>query len=109
MAKTLKLGTCTAPGCNATATGGRCSKHPRPPVNRTGSDARPYSAPEFKKHRAAIMARRPICNICKKWPAKVVDHINGNNKDNRLENLQPACYGCNTKKGKKPLHDNQRG
>ena len=98
MAKTLKRGTCTAPGCGATCTGGRCDKHKRP-VNRSGADPRPYASKEFQQNRKIVLSRHPICRICKKWPSKIVDHVNGIKTDNRLTNLQGLCYGCNTSKG----------
>lgn len=43
-----------------------------------------------------------ICSICKQepiWQGKdltlILDHINGNNKDDRLENLRWVCPNCN--------------
>lgn len=41
-----------------------------------------------------------ICNLKGTWNGKplnmVLDHINGVNNDNRLENLRIVCYNCNS-------------
>ena len=40
-----------------------------------------------------------ICNLLPVWQGKeltlILDHINGNNKDHRLENLRWVCPNCN--------------
>lgn len=40
-----------------------------------------------------------ICGLLPKWQGKdltlILDHINGNNKDHRLENLRWVCPNCN--------------
>ena len=100
MAKTLKRGTCTAPGCGATCIGGRCAAHIRV-VNRSGADPRPYANPLYRKNREVILSIHKICQACKRWPSTVVDHINNNNRDNSISNLQGLCNGCNIAKGKK--------
>jgi hypothetical protein len=37
------------------------------------------------------------------------DHLNGDGADNRVENLVPACRGCNTGRGSQARHDALRG
>ena len=55
-----------------------------------------------------------VCNMEGEWMGKpivmILDHINGVNNDNRLENLRMVCPNCNSQldthcgKGKKKLH-----
>lgn len=53
---------------------------------------------KFKLYRAGF--KKPACEICgtSQWQSKPVPtelhHINGDNKDNRLENLQLLCANC---------------
>lgn len=99
MATTNAAGTCTSPGCNATAWGGKCRKHRHEKRNRSGGDPRPYRNANYQKLRKVVLKEEPICRICKKFKSVIVDHINGDNTDNRRENLQGACNPCNTRKG----------
>lgn len=46
----------------------------------------------IKLHR-----RYKLCQICKKAPYQETHHINMNHRDNRLENLKPACRKCHKK------------
>ena len=53
-----------------------------------------------------------ICNCINEWNGKtlnlILDHINGNNKDDRLENLRWVCPNCNsqleTTNARNPYH-----
>ena len=48
-----------------------------------------------------------LCRYCNKLPSEgqlVIDHINNNNSNNSLENLQLLCRACNYKKNpRRPL------
>lgn len=52
------------------------------------------------KVRARVLARSPICRICRKAPATDVDHIwprsyRGSDDEG---NLQAVCHSCNSRK-----------
>lgn len=52
-----------------------------------------YIKGEYTEHKCAI------CGLEPEWQGKpltlILDHINGNNKDDRLENLRWVCPNCN--------------
>ena len=54
---------------------------------------------QYKAHRVAFALHNG------RWPAGVIDHINGNRSDNRIENLREVSQAqnvANTKKQKNP-------
>ncbi len=52
-----------------------------------------YKKGEYSSYQCAICGQEPV------WQGKeltlILDHINGNNKDDRLENLRWVCPNCN--------------
>jgi hypothetical protein len=50
---------------------------------------------------AVLFQQGNICLLCKAAPVKdpTLDHLNGNSRDDRLENLVMLCRGCNTAEG----------
>nr|BDD47921.1 HNH nuclease [Campylobacterota bacterium] len=62
-----------------------------------------YSSSQWKKVRDVAIKSEPICRMCKRTPAQMVDHIipilNGGCKL-CLDNLQPLCNYCHGHKTK---------
>jgi len=91
---------CRYHGCpNVTRhTSGYCEFHKR---FRRPSDYRPSAAKrgydkQWQQIRAAYISRYPICQTCHNRPSQDVHHVNGNNKDNRTENLIALCHSCHS-------------
>lgn len=63
--------------------------------------ANPYDAKLYKQNRRLILASKPLCAICGRRQANTVDHVLSLHLggDHSLENLQPACLSCNSRKG----------
>ena len=52
-----------------------------------------YIKGNYTKYECSICGQQPIWN--NKKLTLILDHINGNNHDNRLENLRWVCPNCN--------------
>lgn len=66
-----------------------------------------YSSPLWRKTRARILAKEPLCRMCYEkgltQAATVVDHILPINKGGekyKQENLQPLCETCHNRKSR---------
>lgn len=64
--------TCPQPGCPNLTAGGRCPAH-RPP-ERPSARQRGYDHEHETRFRAGVLARNPVCVLCKNKPAVVADH-----------------------------------
>lgn len=66
---------------------------------RASASARGYDA-RWKRIRAIILAREPVCVICRLNPATEVDHIKplAEGGTHEVKNLQPLCKSCHSKK-----------
>jgi len=91
---------CSYPNCPALIRDGSyCPDHKRQrqkqyDTQRGSSAARGYGA-AWQKIRAAILRAEPLCRRCRTdnitRAAAHVHHINGNQHDNRADNLEPLC------------------
>ncbi|GAA2227263.1 HNH endonuclease [Kitasatospora cystarginea] len=62
---------CTVPGCPEYTTGGRCENHRREAEQRRGSArARGYDRTHEREFRAAVLARNPLCVLCRAEQAR---------------------------------------
>lgn len=52
----------------------------------------------WRKLRAQVLARDPVCRICGIRESVVADHIQAMTDDHRLEALQGACEPCHRQK-----------
>lgn len=86
-------------------TGFRASTHNRfqPPLENILVKNSSYSRRSLKKRLLKLGLLSNSCSICglsETWNRKpiimVIDHINGDNVDNRIENLRMLCPNCNS-------------
>lgn len=57
-----------------------------------------YHTARWRRLRRAQLSRQPVCQRCDSQLATDVDHIDGNNQNNDLSNLQSLCKSCHSKK-----------
>lgn len=76
---------------------GRCTTHT---VERKKDPAQQkfYNSYRWQQIRKQVRASEPLCQVCRCRPTEQVDHINGDFRDNRRENLQGICRPCHDAK-----------
>ncbi|PYC83490.1 holin [Streptomyces tateyamensis] len=75
MARRRAYAVCSTPGCPEYTDSGRCDEHRRQAEQRRGSPRqRGYGGPDWTQARAAVIARDPICVLCRTEPSRVADH-----------------------------------
>lgn len=87
------------PGCTEHSSGYLLTYAPDHPLRKSG--------PRVYEHRVVFYEangegpfRCHVCGAVVTWDDMHVDHLNDNVKDNRPENLAPACPNCNQWRGK---------
>lgn len=59
---------------------------------------------------AVLFQQGDICLLCQETPVKdkTIDHLNGNGRDDRIENLVVLCRGCNSAEGNRTRRGESR-
>jgi 5-methylcytosine-specific restriction protein A len=67
---------------------------------RGSRSARGYDHHWYTVVRPAQLAREPLCRFClpRVTPAKDVDHIDGNSRNNDPANLRSLCHACHSRR-----------
>ena len=86
---------CSVHRCPRIAThGGRCAEH-RITRRRDPEQTRFYGSARWKELRAMVRREEPVCAICGDAPSAVVDHRDGDWRNNLRTNLRGLCRPCN--------------
>lgn len=102
---------CSVHGCPAIATDGSyCATHARSLESirrrihddrRGSSTARGYDR-RWRRVRASVLARRPLCEDCERdgrvTLAAEVHHVDGDTRHNTDDNLIPLCKSCHSRR-----------
>lgn len=64
---------------------------------RHAGRALPYNGKQWQAIRKIVLGREPLCRCCGEV-ARVVDHIDSDNANNRLDNLRPLCEPCHNQR-----------
>ena len=92
---------CEHPGCNARTTGEwLCDQHRRQVGRERPSASKRGYGRMHQRWRRMVLHRFPICNLCKRAPSTVADHIVPLSQDGgwTLENGQGLCASCHGRK-----------
>lgn len=107
---------CSHAGCPVLTDARYCPAHaaaaPEPKSWRTtegSASSRGYGA-EWRRLRALVLARDPVCTNCQRAPSTTVDHIRsrGAGGDESMENLRGLCRRCHDRKSAADGHEAKR-
>lgn len=77
-------------------------RHAVPEESRQARRALHTWSKEWRAIRACVLVRQPLCVSClaekRHTPAAEVDHIDGDDSNNVLGNLQGLCKRCHSRK-----------
>ena len=98
----LPMKPCSRPRCPKLSRGGPCPEHKRADSQRYESqprrrqDKRFYASAEWRRLRAYVLTRDPLCRICGQVPSWHVDHIipRSAGGPDTVENLRGLCRRC---------------
>lgn len=77
----------------------RCPAHPRHAERRKDpAQAAFYSSMKWRRLRAQVKREQPICAICRVRPSQVVDHVDGDWRNNERINLRGLCRPCEARR-----------
>lgn len=86
---------CAQPGCPVLVYGAsRCAAH-KVERRKDPEQARFYGSSRWQSIRSLIRHRDPLCVMCSREPSKIVDHIDGDWRNNDPSNLRGLCAACN--------------
>lgn len=75
MARRRALTVCSIPGCPTLTDTGRCAEHRQQADRQRGSARqRGYDRQHETRFRAAVLARDPVCTLCRRAPSVHADH-----------------------------------
>lgn len=90
---------CATPGCpELVRQGSHCPGHESTRRQKDPQQAAFYRTSYWTKVSKHVRRQRPICEDCHRLPSKVVDHHDGDWRNNSPENLRALCTDCNASK-----------
>lgn len=87
----MSLRVCAVPGCPTLTPGGRCPAHAKASDRARGTASqRGYTSKGHRRtFREQVLARDPICKVCRKARSTVADHYPVSRRDLIAQGLDP--------------------
>jgi 5-methylcytosine-specific restriction protein A len=102
----VSLRVCPVPGCPNLTPGGRCTEHQRQADRARGTASqRGYTSAGHRAFREQVLARDPVCKVCRQQPSTVADHYPTSRRDLLEQGLDPndpvhgrgLCLPCHSR------------